>query len=298
MISRTFKHLPSNSLLSNLLSRHDDLNCHGFITRLDRSPLLTKRVSFLKGLALNILIIAFVAALASVIAINDLLSINPQPLKLAICLSQDLLIIWAIYVLLRSTTVPFILGECRVRILYGFRPTEVVIRKPPPTMSQPSKGLSNDQILERYWRIATHAINPCRLYSNPSAILSSDYWTLDYPIVLDTYKYIDCGEIQEEQLEFSIWKRDDDVWYACELWRMHEIMSDQQEIVMFKALLTREGRGDLVSVWQDMVPHSDRKADGHIRSPSEQKAYQEIVDKFACEGFDYEALWSRASEEH
>jgi hypothetical protein len=38
-----FKQLPHDSLLAQFLSRHDDSQNHGFITRLDRSPIAAKR---------------------------------------------------------------------------------------------------------------------------------------------------------------------------------------------------------------------------------------------------------------
>ncbi|TFK40012.1 hypothetical protein BDQ12DRAFT_681609 [Crucibulum laeve] len=297
-MSQRVKHLPVNSPLAQLFSRHDDSCRNGFITRLDRSPISSKVFTFLKGLVLNLGIVAFVGYLAYITIVRDLLSSMPESVGLSLCITQDLLIFWAILILLRSTSVPFFFGECRLRILYGFRPTEIVIRKPPSSTSLPSKNLSEDQRLERYWRLATRAVNPRLLYSNPGAILSSNYWVLEYSTVLDTYKCLEKGEFQVEDLEFSFWKQEGRSWSVCELWRMHEIMNDQQEVVMFKTFLTKEGKKELFSIWQNMVPNLDSKSTtGHVRSPSEQKAYQAMVDSFAREGLDYEAIWSRISEQ-
>jgi len=88
--------------------------------------------------------------------------------------------------------------------------------------------------MEKYWRIATRAVNPELLYSNASAMLSSEYWTVEYRAVFDALRRIAAGEFQEEDLEFAIWKQDNRIWNTCELWRMHEIMNDQQEVTMFK----------------------------------------------------------------
>jgi len=217
----------------------------------------------------------------------------PTPVKLAFCITQDILIGSAIIVLIRSTTIPFFFGECRLRILYGFRPSEIIIRKPPTIPSMLNSNVPEDQRLERFWRIATRAVNPELLYSNTSAILSSDYWTLEYRAVFDAIRRIEDGQFAEEALEFSIWKQDHGIWNVCELWRMHEIMTDQQEVTMFKAFLTQSGKEELLAIWQDMLSCSP--SGKHVeRSPS-PKAYQAMVDKFAREGLDYETVWSHVS---
>ena len=180
-------------------------------------------------------ILLFVVGLASVTIIRDILSPLPAHFRLTICITQNLIIASSIIVLVRSTTIPFFFGECRLRIFYGFQASEIVIRKP-PTMSLKlnNSNTTEDQRMEKYWRIATRAVNPELLYSNASAMLSSEYWTVEYRAVFDALRSIAAGEFQEEDLEFAIWKQDNNTWNVCELWRMHEIMNDQQEVTMFK----------------------------------------------------------------
>ncbi|KDR80518.1 hypothetical protein GALMADRAFT_60448 [Galerina marginata CBS 339.88] len=233
-VSSRFKQLPRDSFLAQFLSQHDDPLRGGFITRLDRSPIATKRLAFMKAFLMNIFFLLSICALACVTIIRDLWSPLPISSKLAICISQDILIGSAIFVLVRSTTIPFFFGECRLRILYGFRASEIVIRKPPKMPLVLNNNTTEDQRMERYWRIATRAVNPELLYSNASAMLSSEYWTLEYRAVFDAIRRIAAGEFGEEALEFAIWKQDNEIWSVCELWRMHEIMSDQQEVSMFK----------------------------------------------------------------
>lgn len=251
MTSSRFRQLSSDSFLAQFLSQHDLPLRHGFITRLDRSPVARKRcvflssllhnvlipasrLAFLKALLLNLFVLLLTSALAAISIVRDLMSPLPTPVKLAFCITQDILIGSAIVVLIRSTTIPFFFGECRLRILYGFRPSEIIIRKPPTIPLMLNSNVSEDQRLERFWRIATRAVNPELLYSNTSAILSSDYWTLEYRAVFDAIRRIEDGQFAEEALEFSIWKQDHGIWNVCELWRMHEIMTDQQEVTMFK----------------------------------------------------------------
>lgn len=170
--------------------------------------------------------------------LKDLLSPLPTSLRLAALVTQDVLIVTALLVLIRSTTIPFFWGECRLRIRYGFRQSEVLIRTPPTCPSMLNNNVPEEQRMERSWRMATRAVNPELLYSNASAMLSSDYWTVEYCAVFDALCCITAGEFTEEDLEFAVWKQDNGIWNVCELWRMHEIMTDQQEVIMFKVRLS------------------------------------------------------------
>ncbi|KAF9054378.1 hypothetical protein BJ165DRAFT_1337436 [Panaeolus papilionaceus] len=249
--SSRFNSLPRNSALSLFLTRHDDALHSGFITRLDRSPVSAKkyvanhfvffhkthvcnrRIAFSKALAWNFVVLFLITGLATWTVVSDLMSPAPTSLKLAIALTKNLLLISAVLIVLRSTSIPFFFGECRLRALYGFRPSELVIRKP-PTRTTLEATTHEDQRLERYWRMASRAVNPDLLYSNASAVLSPCYWTVEYSAVFDAMTCIGKGAFELEDLEFSIWKQYDGKWSACELWRMHEIMNDQQEVAMFK----------------------------------------------------------------
>ena len=57
---------------------------------------------------------------------------------------------------------------------------------------------------------------------------------MEYSAVFDAMERIAVGDFDEEALEFAVWKQDNGAWSSCELWRMHEIMTDQQEVTMFK----------------------------------------------------------------
>jgi len=290
--SSRFKHLSSESFLSQFLSRHDDSLSSGFITRLDRSSIRAKRLVFAKAFALNVAVLGFLIGLAAVTVAKDLLSTFPVQFRLGLCITKDLVIMFAILVLLRSTTIPFFWGECRFRFYYGFRASELVIRKPPKAGLVLQSHLPEDQRLERYWRMATRAVDPKLLYSNSNALLSSEYWTMEYSALFDAMERIAVGDFEEEALEFAIWRQDKGTWNSCELWRMHEIMTDQQEVAMFKAFLTEAGKQELLAIWEDMLSTPSTTI---VRSPS-PKAYQAMVSKFAREGLDYETVWNQVSE--
>jgi hypothetical protein len=192
-------------------------------------------LTFITAFALNVIILIFIACIMLMSFVHEFIHMGSTSVssRITVWTIQNIVIAAAISILLRSTTIPFFFGECRLRLLHGFRPSEVVIRKSPAISRQ--THVTDEQHMEHYWRASTHAINPRLLYSSASAMLSSDYWTVEYSAVLDALRRISAGEIDEEDLEFAIWKQDsENVWSVYELWRMHEIMTDQQEILMFK----------------------------------------------------------------
>jgi len=100
------------------------------------------------------------------------------------------------------------------------------------------RDLCEDRRLKRYWRMASRAVDPELLYCNAGAMLSPEYWTIEYAAVFDAMKCISKGEVEEDAFEFAVWRKDGGNWSVCELWRTHEIMTDQQEINMFKVCMS------------------------------------------------------------
>ena len=76
-----------------------------------------------------------------------------------------------------------------------------------------------------------------------------------------------AGEFDADALEFAIWKRDaQGVWNVCELWRMHEIMSDQQEIAFFEVCIWFNPQVFCVLTPDTELPHEGRqtRTAGHL----------------------------------
>ncbi|KAF5316447.1 hypothetical protein D9619_006690 [Psilocybe cf. subviscida] len=303
-----FKKLSPAAPLSQFLSKHDASHNSGFITRLDRSPVRSKIITFTKSLALNIGITLFMLAVCALSLFRCHHSNFPPNMVMSLWLTQNALVLSAVAILARSSVVPFFLGECRLRVCYGFRATEIIIQRPaasammlPQSQSQGEKekgyASHNYDAEYQYWRMALHAIHPSRCYAAASALLSPEYWMQEYEVVFDALRSIAAGEFEEDGLEFAIWKQDAKrVWNVCELWRMHEIMSDQQEISFFEAFLTESGKPELLAVWQKMLAPSTMPEKASLREVS-SKTYHEVVGKFAQQGLDYETVWSQISEE-
>lgn len=203
------------------------------------SPSLThvasapNRLYFIRSLIYNVVILTASTTLIAVFILRGLASNVPESLNVTLSITQGLLLLWAILVLLATTFVPFLLGECRLRWRYGFRPTEVIIRRSPPE----SPSTASSEPPERRWRASLRAIDPTLLYSNPASILASDFWVMEHAIIMDVYAGMEKGEISEEDLEFTAWRECGGVWTGLELWRLHSVASGQQEIALFKVRL-------------------------------------------------------------
>lgn len=134
----------------------------------------------------------------------------------------------ALYKLLLPITLPFFLGECRVRLRYGFRSTELVIRTPTGARNVPNRTLSDEERLGE-WLSTKRAMDPDFVYHNPGALTSIDFWELTYDAILDAYDQVDKGEIDESQLDLGMWREEDGVWGVW-AWRVSDKMSTEHGV--------------------------------------------------------------------
>ncbi|KAF9466051.1 hypothetical protein BDZ94DRAFT_1319703 [Collybia nuda] len=210
----TLKFSPiSNSALARLLSKHDDRRQNGFITHLDRAPLSHKRKAFVRGLLMNLGLIGFIAWLVSAIITQSVYSPTPTPVMTALCVTQDLIIAWAIYSILITTTIPFFMRECRLRLRCGFRPTEVVFRKPPVL----STNLSDEERAELYRRFVTRSMDPHLIYASFWSFLTSELWVSEHLAIMEAHDLIDKGDIDEGSLESALLRQENGTWSICEI---------------------------------------------------------------------------------
>jgi len=268
--------------LTQLFSRH---NKDGFITRLDRSSVYSKRFNFAKGFAANITILLSLGWLVTTIVKHDLAAPLPRAFKTAACLTQYLLIAWAIITILLSTSFPFFFGECRLRLIHGFRPTEIIIRDIPTRVHSRThvRGSAGKGHEYQNWKSILRSIDARLVFYNPLALLSEDFWILDYDAVLHAYKLITAGKLDEADFEFAIWRPEQGVWKSHEAWRIHAVCVDQHITSLIKSNLVMQGKEQLFTLWQSTL---------HAESDP-AKAYRTIVECFVHEGIDYEQFWSQ-----
>jgi len=271
-----------HELVAQLFNKHNKV---GFITRLDRSSVYSKRWNFAKGLAANITILLSLGWLATTIVKHDLAAPLPRAFKTAACLTQYLLITWAIMTILLSTSFPFFFGECRLRLIHGFRPVEIIIRDIPSRIYTRAhvRGSAGKGHEYQNWKSILRSIDARLVFYNPLALLSEDFWTLDYDAVLRAYKLITSGKLDEADFEFAIWHPEQGIWKSHEAWRIHAVCIDQHITSLIKSNLVMQGKEQLFTHWQSTL-HAEL-------DPA--KAYRTIVESFIHEGIDYEQFWSQ-----
>ncbi|RXW22149.1 hypothetical protein EST38_g3709 [Candolleomyces aberdarensis] len=210
--------------------------------------------AFYRALVLNLAMFCGLTALGVLTISSNLTAPHPPSIRLAFALTQNLIVLTAFWVLLRSTLIPFVYGECRLRYCHGFRETELVIRRSPRSLRLEKLTAVNEnnnignkvdlgmisQSIDTFSRTAQRLISPQLLYCRAGALLSKDYWTLEYTALFDAYKAVSDGEITEDVFEFSVWKQEHGRWTACELWRLQEIMTGEQESHVFETLTSSE----------------------------------------------------------
>jgi len=103
---------------------------------------------------------------------------------------------------------------------------------------------------------------------------------VEYNVAFDAMERIAVGDFNGEALQLSIWKQDKGTWGSCELWRMHEIMTDQQEVAMFKTL----NRSRQTRTVSNLARHVEHPFSEYYSAVS---VAQGVPNNFACEGLDY-----------
>ena len=171
----------------------------------------------IKHLILNIGILILTTWLVYAAVMRDVFATHSTPpFTIACFIAQDVVVIWAIYSIFITTTIPFFLGECRIRLRWGFRPVEVIfIRALPSEMSIDSLAC-RDLHMNHYRRLATGPLKS-RLYTNLWSFITSDSWVLVDSAVIEAYDLIDNGEIDETLLESTVW------WQENGAWRIYEV---------------------------------------------------------------------------
>lgn len=181
---------------------------------------------------------------------NNLQAPYPPSTRLAFALTQNILLASAVVALLRSTIIPFFLGECRLRYLHGFQETELAIRRAPRSRSLDPRNLTNPSgdskapkstgsPLVALCYAAQNLVDMKLVYYRPGALFSSNYWTPEYSAMLDAYNCLGAGQLAEVDFDFAVWKKGDGAWTVCELWQLQEMAHDAM------AVSTAEVRFDL-----------------------------------------------------
>lgn len=169
---------------------------------------------------MNLALLALIAWLVSATVAQGVYSPAPAPVMTALCVTQDLIIAWAVYSILVTTTVPFLLCECRLRLRSGFRPTEVVLRRPPVLPVR----LSDEERAQLYARFVARSMDPHVVYASFWSFLTSELWVSEHRAVMEAHDMIDKGEIDEGILESALLKQENGAWSICEISKMDSMV--------------------------------------------------------------------------
>ncbi|TFK25292.1 hypothetical protein FA15DRAFT_590723, partial [Coprinopsis marcescibilis] len=194
------------------------------------------RVIFSQAFLLNSVLLAFIVMLVVGIFSHDFYELYPIALRIVFILTQDVVLGWASFIVLRSTIIPFFIQECRYRAFFGFQKDELLIRKTPLDLRpssvfaevssrKPVNDQSEEDVFDSWRNAITHAIDPCRLYFRPGLMFSDDYWTPDYAATFEAARSIQIGELSMDDFDLSVWERSgasdslSGMWNVVELWR-------------------------------------------------------------------------------
>jgi hypothetical protein len=112
------------------------------------------------------------------------------------------------------------------RIRYGFRPTEIIIRKPKAELT----SLALNDIVASI----TCAIDVWFLANNAGVNTQTNFWHLDHAAANEAFELARRGEIPESTWKTTLWRKDEHGWVGHEIWRQHEVVSNPDLLLVFK----------------------------------------------------------------
>ncbi|KAH6896264.1 hypothetical protein BKA70DRAFT_1316768 [Coprinopsis sp. MPI-PUGE-AT-0042] len=206
-----------NERITQLLDRHAIPSQRGFIMRLDRSSISSKRMIFLQSLAHNFFVLFCISIFAT--ATLDHRAYIPPAYsfldQVYIVSPVKAVILFAAAVLFHSTIFPFLWWECRLRYRFGFQETEMYIialpehLHPEVALNGLPQGLADDEAWRRRWvEEVVEATHPRYLYYRPSSLLVERYWTPHYAAMWMANSLMRGGELGAEDFASGIWLRE------------------------------------------------------------------------------------------
>ncbi|KAH6906702.1 hypothetical protein BKA70DRAFT_1286658, partial [Coprinopsis sp. MPI-PUGE-AT-0042] len=180
-----------NERITQLLDRHAIPSQRGFIMRLDRSSISSKRHIATATLDHRAYIPPAYSFLDQVYIVS--------PVKAVI--------LFAAAVLFHSTIFPFLWWECRLRYRFGSKKPRCTLLLSPEHLHP--EGLADDEAWRRRWvEEVVEATHPRYLYYRPSSLLVERYWTPHYAAMWMANSLMRGGELGAEDFASGIWLRE------------------------------------------------------------------------------------------
>ncbi|KAF8895156.1 hypothetical protein BD779DRAFT_705238 [Infundibulicybe gibba] len=251
-----YKLLPRDSPIAGLLSRHD-AGHHICISHLDRSPVSQKQINF----AIALFICSVLSGLmtwrvltakshyAGIAAAFGLVNSDTVDSRWYWMLMHAL-IDYQLYSIGWHRLRNFVVGQLWHRVQWGFRPTEIILRR--PTAKQ-SPTPPNEKKQVKYATKLNEAVDPSLVYKNIGVHTATPFWGVDFKAMGDAYQMLKKREIMEEAWDLRVWTFEDGQWTSLELWRLYDNATNKETERIIKDTLRSQGRERVVKQWDALM---------------------------------------------
>ncbi|KAF8917355.1 hypothetical protein CPB85DRAFT_1250174 [Mucidula mucida] len=128
-----------------------------------------------------------------------------------------------VYTQLPPILLKFATGHLWMRLRYGFRPVEIVFRKPTGAQHLKIKDLPPQEYHTAYMNSILHAIDARLLNHNVGYNTRDGFWVLEYTAAIDAFKLAQTGKIPIETWELSVWQKIEGKWSCDGVQKLHSL---------------------------------------------------------------------------
>ncbi|KAG7445946.1 uncharacterized protein BT62DRAFT_143987 [Guyanagaster necrorhizus] len=210
-----FRDVPIGSPVYSLLCKYD--TGHGsFITHLDRMPISMKVGIFLIPFTFNTIMATLIAwraisastryHITAFLFVGELMpkhKAEPPSSWFWFCI--NILIDIFVYQFMFPVVKKFVLGHLWLRIRWGFRPIEIVFRKPTGLRRGSLNKLPPDEFQLAYTQSIFQAIDPNFLKTNVGYNTRIGFWSVEYEAPMSAYSLVEDGIVDLEYWDVSIY---------------------------------------------------------------------------------------------
>jgi len=266
-----------------------------FLSHLDTTSVKAKRSAFFQAsIVLVVFLAIFLWRAASVYSTYG----SPSKLYTAFSLSPCILLLVDLYVLHRTGTavVIFARGHLWYRLVYGFRPTEIVIRRPHADQLPQFANMTITEGGNKFRDLVFRAVDINLLRNNPGSLTELGFWDIDYRACEEAYglaRMQGPGSIEEAAWRVSVWTRHGAqppaCWMVLEEWKTHDPDVQEQRLGFLKKKLEAIGKGDLYDKWQNLLYKGSVTPSGASK-PLNMNLLAEMMTFFEREGVDFASI--------
>ncbi|PBL02084.1 hypothetical protein ARMGADRAFT_238931 [Armillaria gallica] len=300
-----FRDVPIGSPVYNLLCKHD--TGHGaFITHLDRMPISMKVGIFLIPFTFNAIMAILIAWRArsaythydviAVIFAGELMpTYKPGPPTSWFWFCINILIDCCVYQFMFPVVKKFALGHLWLRIRWGFRPVEIVFRKPTGFSRASLNNLPPDEFQLAYTQSLFQAIDPNFLQTNVGYNTRIGFWSVEYEAPMSAYQLVEDGVVDLEYWDVSIYQRDDTGWKVWEVVKFNGANGSgwARTMQIFTGKLEAMDKGDLAEKFKAVLQTYADSPDRFLTP----EGIRPIEELFNNENLNFVELWNEALRE-